>query len=89
MKDAITTTSMTTTLHRTDERLVAEQLALCDALKALVHATKETDIHGHQVVAIMFTAVAEMCDAVCDPEDDARLAEDFSDILSAVRRSRA
>jgi hypothetical protein len=26
MKDAITTTSMTRTLHRTDERLVAEQL---------------------------------------------------------------
>ena len=89
MKDAITTTSMTTTLHQTDERLVTEQLALCDALKALVHATKETDIHGHQVVAIMFTAVAEVCDAVCDPEEDARLAEDFSDILSAVRRSRA
>ena len=90
MKDAITTTSMTTTLHRTDERLAAEQLALCDALKALVHATKETDIHGHQLVAIMFTAVAEVCDAVFEnPEDDTRLAEDFSDILAAVRRSRA
>jgi hypothetical protein len=89
MKDAITTTSMTTTLHRTDERLAAEQLALCHALKALVRATKESDIHGHQVVAIMFTAVAEVCDAVCDPEDDDRITEDFSDILSAVRRSRA
>ena len=80
---------MTTTLYRTDERLVAEQLPLCEALKALVHATKETDDHSHQLVAIMFTAVAEVCNVVCDPEDDARLAEDFSDILSAVRRSGA
>ncbi len=47
MKDAITATSMTTTLHRADERLLAEQLALCDALKPLVHATKQTDNHGH------------------------------------------
>jgi len=37
MKDA-----MTTTLHRTDERLAAEQRALCDALKALVRATKRS-----------------------------------------------
>jgi hypothetical protein len=52
MKEPITTTSMTTILHRTDERLVAEQLALCNALKAVVHATKETDNHGHQLVAL-------------------------------------
>ena len=88
MKDAKATTSMTTTLYRTEARLVAEQIALCDALKALVHATKETDNHSRQLVAIIFTAVAQVCDAVCDPQDDARLAEDFSDILSAVRRSR-
>jgi len=80
---------MTTPPHQTDERLLAEQRALYDALKALVHATKEIDNHGDQLVAIMFTAVAEVCDAVFDPEDDARLAEDFSDILAAVRRSRA
>ena len=84
MKDAIATTSMTTTLYRTEARLVAEQIALRDALKALVHATKETDNHSRQLVAIIFTAVAEVCDAVCDD----RFAEDFSDILSAVRRSR-
>lgn len=67
MKDAIATTSMTTTLYRTEARLVAEQIALRDALKALVHATKETDNHSRQLVAIIFTAVAEVCDAVCDP----------------------
>ena len=86
MKDAIATTSMTTTLYRTEARLVAEQIALRDALKALVHATKETDNHSRQLVAIIFTAVAEVCDAVCDP--GMAVAEDFSDILSAVRRSR-
>ena len=75
-------------LKETHPALHQAQNAMYRALKTLSRDAMQTDDGGNEFVAILFTAVAEVCDVVFYPREDERLVSDFAGILKTVRKAR-